>query len=98
MLQPSVVEPVSETCSGLDTDERGKSRAHVGSQLQEAVEVRLPHSAALEVCLQLLLHRIECRAGERPERAGVEIRDVLEDREERTRLRRRHPIVTSTGA
>ena len=98
MLQPSVVEPVSETCSGSTPHERGESRAHVGSQLQQPVEVRLPDPAALEVCLQLLLHRVERRAGERPERAGVEIRDALEDREERARLGRRHPIVTSTGA
>ncbi len=82
----------------LDADERRESRAYVSSQLQKPVEVRLPHSAALQVCLQLLLHRIECWAGERPEGAGVEIRDVLEDREERARLGRGHPIVTSTGA
>ena len=82
----------------LDTHESCESRAYVASQLQMAVEVRLPHSAVLQVGLQLLLHRVECRPGERTERAGVEIRDALEDREERARLCRRHPIVTSTGA
>ena len=82
----------------LDTHECGESRAYVGSQLEMAVEVRLPHSAVLEVGLQLLLHGLECRPGERTERTGVEIRDALEDREERARLCRRHPIVTSTGA
>ena len=82
----------------LDTHECGESRAYVGSQLEVAVEIRLPHPALLEVGVQLLLHGLECRPGERAERTGVEVGDALEDREERARLCRRHPIETSTGA
>ena len=67
MLQPSVVEPVSETCSGSTPTSAAERRAHVRSQLQEPVEVRLPDSAALNsVCAQLL-HRVDRRPGERPE-------------------------------
>ena len=83
---------------GIDPHELGESCAHVGPDLQQAVEVRLPDAAVLEVCPQLLCHRVGCRAGKRPERARVQVRDVLEHGEERTGLRRRHPTVTSTGA
>ena len=87
MLQPSVVEPVSATCSGVDTDERGESCAHVAPQLEHALEVRLADSAALEVGLRAAACTASNgRAGERAERAGVEVRDALEHREQRARL------------
>ena len=70
----------------LDADLRRKCRAHVVRSSQHPLEVRLPDAAALQICLPLLPHRVDRRPGERPERARVEIRDVLEDREERARL------------
>ena len=98
MLQPSVVEPVSETCSGSTPTSAARAARTSVRNWRWRSKYGFPTRPLLEVGLQLLLHGLECRPGERAERTGVEIGDALEDREERARLCRRHPIVTSTGA
>ena len=40
MLQPSVVEPVSATCSGSSADQRGERRAQLAPQREHPLEVR----------------------------------------------------------
>ena len=58
----------------------------------------LAAAALAQVAPQLLGERVGGRARERSERAGVQVREPLEHREERPRLLERHSTTRSTGA
>ena len=98
MLQPSVVEPVSAICSGSAPTRPASARAGLLAQVEHPLEVLLAEAAVGEIGVELLLHRRCGRARERAERAGVQVREPLEHREERAGLLGRHPILISTGA
>ena len=72
---------------GLDADHGRQPVAHLGAQSEELVEDRRVDSPLLERAALLARHHVGDAAGERPERAGVEIRVALEDRELRSRRR-----------
>ena len=98
MLQPSVVEPVSDDLLRLGADEAGEHGAGLLAQLEHPLEVLLAEAAVGEIGVELLLHGRGGRARERAECPCVQIREPLEHREERTSLLGRHPILISTGA
>ena len=97
MLQPSVVDVVSETRAG-STLTNAASSPELLAQSEDALEVGLADAAVDGAGAELGLHRIEGRPRERPEGARIEIRDALEHGEERPRLLDRHSMRASTGA
>ena len=82
----------------LGADEAGERCPGLLAQVEHPLEVLLAEAAVGEIGVELLLHGRGRRARERAERAGVQVREPLEHREERTSLLGRHPILISTGA
>src|SRR5205814_765932 len=68
------------------------------AQLEHALEPRLAAAPLLLVVAGPLLHRLQRRACERPERPRVEVRVAIEHRKERPRFRVCHSTSRSTGA
>ena len=98
MLHPSVVEPVSDTCSAGAPTSDAERRAGFRPQPEHPLEVLLAETAVLQLVVELRPDGVSRRLRDRAEGTRVEIGEPLEHREERPRLRGRHPIVTSTGA
>ena len=67
-------------------------------KLDHPLEERQATAPFLQLSAELALHRLEHRDRQRPHRAGVQVRDSLERREQRTGFLERHLISTSTGA
>ena len=83
---------------GTDADERAQLGARLLAQRQHTLEPLLAETAQLEIAPPLRRHRVSGFAGERPERAGVEIGDAVEHRESGAGLLEAHPTRISTGA
>ena len=79
-------------------DERAEPRAGFRPQPEHPLEVLLPEPSVLQLVVELRPDGVSRRLRDRAEGARVEIGEPLEHREERPRLRGRHPIFTSTGA
>ena len=99
MLQPRVVEVVSATCSGgTEICAASRSRDGVTQVVQVVPEARPAALPCVEVALEPLLHRLDRRPRQRPERARVQIREALEHREGGAGLLDVHVTRTSSGA
>ena len=74
-----VVEPVSATCSGLDADQR-RETPHAACVAASPMRSQTagPLRPSLEIAAASAAHRLGRRARERPERAGVQVREPLE--------------------
>ena len=66
---------------GRHADRRGQTGAHPLPQLEHRVDVRQSAAPQLEVGELLGRHRLDRRAGQRAHRAGVQVRDLVEDGE-----------------
>ncbi len=66
---------------GRGADDGSEALAHLVAEPGELVDVRHPAAAALEIAREPRLRRLDRRARQRPVRASVEVRGVLEDRE-----------------
>ena len=81
--QPIVVDAVTATWSGCRAEQLGEEPAHASACLDQAVEVRLAAATPLELERRLRAHGVDRLLRQRPERPGIEVRDVLEDGERR---------------
>ena len=82
----------------VDADEGREPLTQPVAQPEHVLEVRLPEPTVGGGGPQLVLHRVDRRPCQRPERPRIQVRDPLERREERSRLLDRHPTRASTGA
>ncbi len=90
MLQPSVVDAVSATCS-VETPTSAATSARSSSR---ASSRRMNRCVAATPLLQpttlVVLHRLDRRARERPDAPGLQVREALEHRELRACLLEGH--------
>ena len=96
MLQPSVVDAVSATCSAADADERRRPRARSSSRISRgALEPRAGSPDPRERRRSSsALHRLDRRARERADASGLQVRVALEHGKLRACLLERHgPIL-----
>ena len=77
---------VRVTCSASTPTIDARLLPHGLTQRQRALEARPPAPPVFEVVRDLALQRLDGAAGERAERAGVEVRDPLEHGKLRARF------------
>ena len=97
MLQPSVVEPVSATCSG-GAPIRPARAARSEALGHDALEARAARPTLLQLLALEHLHGLDRRARERTERARVQVGVAVEDRETAADGYEVDAITTSIGA